>query len=376
MKRTSIPPRRDWRTKVEEIGLVFHTINDATYWDESAFYTFSPSEVDALESATNELAGMYEQAIALAIEKRVLPELGVPAWLVPMVEDSWRRKAPSIYGRFDLAYDGKGPAKLIEFNADTPTSLLEASVVQWEWHKDTRIGTDQWNSIHERFIAQWEKLRPSITKELHFTCCFESAEDYMTLTYVRDLALQAGIKTSEIPVEEIGWCSTRKKFIDREGEVISSIFKLYPWDWMIHDEFGPKTTQTNVTWIEPAWKLLASSKALLALLWEMFPDHPNLLPCYIGEPRDLKSYARKPFFSREGANVLLVRDGNVLDETGGSYSAQGTVFQQLYDLPNFGGGYPMLGSWLVNGESAGLGIRESERRVTDNGSRFVPHVMG
>jgi glutathionylspermidine synthase len=131
----------------------------------------------------------------------------------------------------------------------------------------------------------------------------------------------------------------------------------------------------KVDWIEPAWKLLASSKALLALLWELFPAHPNLLPCHIGEPRGLKSYARKPFYSREGANVQLVREGEVLDETAGKYANQGMVFQQLYEVPNFGGGYPMLGSWLVNGESAGLGVRESERRVTDNGSRFVPHVI-
>jgi glutathionylspermidine synthase len=129
-------------------------------------------------------------------------------------------------------------------------------------------------------------------------------------------------------------------------------------------------------WIEPAWKLLASSKAMLALLWEMFPGHPNLLPCHIGEPKDLRSYARKPFYSREGANVLLVREGQMLDETSGVYATQGVVYQELYDMPDFGGGYPMLGSWLVDGASAGLGIRESERRVTDNGSRFVPHVIG
>jgi glutathionylspermidine synthase len=372
MKRIEIGPRRDWREKVEAVGLVFHTIDGATYWDESAYYSFSAREVDELETATNELAGMYRQAVAQAIERKMLPACGIPEWLVPQVEETWERQAPSLYGRFDLAYDGRGPVKLIEFNADTPTSLLEASVVQWEWHRDTRIGRDQWNSIHERFIAQWERLRPYLA---HFTCVFDSAEDYMTMTYVRDLALQAGITTAEIPVEKLGWCRNRRKFVGEFDESINSIFKLYPWDWMMHDEFGPKTKEVKVDWIEPAWKLLASSKALLALLWELFPAHPNLLPCHIGEPRGLKSYARKPFYSREGANVQLVREGEVLDETAGKYANQGMVFQQLYEVPNFGGGYPMLGSWLVNGESAGLGVRESERRVTDNGSRFVPHVI-
>jgi glutathionylspermidine synthase len=375
MKRTVITPRTDWRAKVEAVGLVFHTIDEAPYWDESAFYSFSAREVDELESATNELAGMYTQAVAHAIERKLLPSLGIPAWLVPQVEQTWAGQSPSLYGRFDLAYDGSGPAKLIEFNADTPTSLLEASVVQWDWHQDTGIGSDQWNSIHERFIAQWEGLRPSLSSMVHFTCCFDSTEDYMTMTYVRDLAQQAGLATVEIPVEQIGWCSRRLRFVDQRERPIEAIFKLYPWDWMMHDPFGQKTALTKVAWIEPAWKLLASSKAMLPLLWEMFPNHPNLLPCYRGEPHGLRSYARKPFFSREGANVQLVREGQILDETGGNYAAQDMVYQQLYDVPNNGGGYPMLGSWLVNGEAAGLGIRESDRRVTDNGSRFVPHVI-
>ena len=45
---------------------------------------------------------------------------------------SWKRRDASLYGRFDLRYDGQGPAKLLEYNADTPTSLFETAVFQWE----------------------------------------------------------------------------------------------------------------------------------------------------------------------------------------------------------------------------------------------------
>ena len=36
--------------------------------------------------------------------------------------------------------------------------------------------------------------------------------------------------------------------------------------------------------IEPSWKLILGNKAILPLLWEMFPEHKNLLPAYFMDP--------------------------------------------------------------------------------------------
>jgi glutathionylspermidine synthase len=122
-----------------------------------------------------------------------------------------------------------------------------------------------------------------------------------------------------------------------------------------------------------------SNKGILPLLWEMFPNHPNLLPAFFeDDPRAAElgsSYVRKPLLSREGANVTLVSGGMPLDEHAGPYGAEGFVRQAFSPLPNFSGFYPVIGSWLVNHEPCGLSIREDESAITGNGSRFLPHAI-
>lgn len=377
MKRIKSQPRANWQNKVENLGFVFHTIEGEPYWDETAFYLFTSDEISEMETATNTLSSMYQFALAYAIDKKILPTLGIPEHFVSFIESGWRKQPPSIYGRLDLAYKAGGPPKLIEFNADTPTSLLEASIIQWDWLQDVNPRASQWNSLHEQIIESWKQQFVHISMPLWFACCYESQEDYMTMTYLRDLANQAGIETKEIDMCDIGWCSDRRSFVDLYDKAIHAIFKLYPWDWIVNDPFGRFVADIDksITWIEPPWKMLANSKAMLALLWSLFPDHEYLLPCYIDDPKNLSSYAEKPFFSREGSNIRLVHEGNIIDETGGEYKNTRRVFQDLYAIPQFDGNYPIFGSWLVDGKAAGLGIRETKRQITDGSSRFIPHAI-
>src|SRR3974377_1024396 len=94
---------------------------------------------------------------------------------------SWEEREPSIYGRFDLAYDGVGAPKLLEYNADTPTALLEASVIQWFWLKDIDERGDQCNSIHERLIEAWTALKELDGRPIHFAAQEGIVEDYVTV---------------------------------------------------------------------------------------------------------------------------------------------------------------------------------------------------
>lgn len=80
-------------------------------------------------------------------------------------------------------------------------------------------------------------------------------------------------------------------------------------------------------------------------------------------------------FSREGANIRLVRNGLLLEESGGEYGKEGHVYQQLVEIPAHNGWYPVIGSWVIGGEPAGIGIRETTSRITDNMSHFVPHII-
>ncbi len=126
--------------------------------------------------------------------------------------------------------------------------------------------------------------------------------------------------------------------------------------------------------IEPAWKMILSNKAILPILWELYPDHPNLLPPYF-EAGKLNSYVKKPILSREGANINMVKDGEILQASQGEYGKEGFIFQELFTLPNYDGNYPVIGSWTIGQELAGMGIREPKSLITDNQSRFVPHLI-
>jgi glutathionylspermidine synthase len=372
MKRIALAPRPNWKERLESTGLTFHSIEGQTYWDETACYEFSAREVDELERATNELHEMCISAVERVIDRKEFERLKIPQDYVRLIVDSWNRDERSLYGRIDLAYGGLTPPKMLEYNADTPTALLEAAVSQWFWLQDVFSAADQFNSIHERLIARWQKL--GISAPVHFSCIKESEEDFCNLEYLRDTAIQAGMQTRQIYVEDIGWNREKMRFVDSAESSIDCLFKLYPWEWMLDDRFAPMLLQETMRIIEPAWKLILSNKGILPILWEMFPSHPNLLPAYTDPTVFAGTYAMKPLYSREGANVVL-RHASAELVAGGDYGSEGYVFQELHLLPRFDGNFAVIGSWIVGEEAAGIGIREDTNPITRNTSRFVPHYF-
>lgn len=376
MERIKIAPREDWQGKLEKLSFEYHSLQNV-YWDESAHYKFTPLEIDKIEKATEALYQMCLTAVQHVIDNELFSKFFINEAIIPLILRSWDEEEPSIYGRFDLSYDGTN-IKMLEFNADTPTSLYEAGVIQWYWLQDIDKDADQFNSIHEKLIEYWRSIRKYLRGTiLHFGCIKNSIEDFTTVEYLRDAAVQAGLKTKFLYVEDIGWNMVDQCFVDLDGLPIINMFKLYPWEWMSNEEFGEKLSDdiNEVKWIEPAWKTILSNKAILPILWELFPDNEYLLPAYFGEPKELKSYAKKPIYSREGANTTLVEDGNTLIATGGEYGEEGFIYQALAKAPNFDGNYPILGSWIIGQKAAGMGVRESSTLVTDNFSRFIPHLI-
>ena len=155
---------------------------------------------------------------------------------------------------------------------------------------------------------------------------------------------------------------------------MDAVCKLYPWEWIVEEEFGKHVVQSQpaTLWVEPLWKMLLSNKALLAILWEMHPGHPNLLPAFLDDPGHAHRVRPQAEAGREGANVQIVARGYE-PQTGGVYGEEGYVYQLFDPLPEFDGYRPALGAWIVGDEAAGLGIRETAGLVTDNGAAFVPH---
>lgn len=372
MRRTEILPRNNWQKEVEKIGFGFHTTN-VPYWFESAYYSFSMDEIDKLEAATNDLWLMCLDAVQYVIDQHLYHRFSIPEFYVHLIEHSWEKDHPSIYGRFDLCYRD-GQIKLLEFNADTPTSLFEASIVQWYWLQDFHPSMDQFNSIHEALIGTWSYLHPYLNQgKLYFSCAKRNLEDLTTTEYLRDCAIQAGIETDFIFIDDLG-VKDNSVFVDMNAHEINNIFKLYPYEFMFQEDFG-KHLYSKTLWIEPSWKAILSNKAILPILWELFPHHPYLLPAYFDSPGTLTDYVKKPLLSREGANITLVENNKITEHNRGNYGAEGYVYQALFKLPNFDGNHAVIGSWVVGQEAVGIGIRESNGLISNDGSRFVPHLI-
>lgn len=373
MKRFTHAPRKDWREKAEALGFTYHTHENGPYWDESAHYEFTAGQIDRLEAAGNTLHQLCLDAAQVVIDREWWTRLGIPSSAVPTILASWERDDPSLYGRFDLAYDGVQPPKLLEYNADTPTALIEASVVQWHWLQELFPEADQFNSIHEWLIETW---RSQGNGRVHFAALDDLPEDTQTIAYLMDTCQQAGRATQWIAVDRLGWDRTRGSFVDAQEDAIDTLFKLYPWEWLWHESFAEFLPVARNQFVEPAWKLLLSNKGLLPVLWELFPGHPNLLPAFESPAAELGgNYVKKPRLSREGANVSVVENGATVETNGGDYGEEGFVYQAIGPIPNFNGHRPVCGVWIVNHEACGLGIREDTRRITGNLSRFVPHLL-
>ncbi|MCL2716902.1 MAG: glutathionylspermidine synthase family protein [Alphaproteobacteria bacterium] len=385
MQRIVCTERDDWRATAEAAGFIFHSMDGERYWDERAYYAFTLEEIErSIEAPTGEIDAMCLEFAGRAIrDEQILRRMKIPETYWGVIRASWERDERSLYGRMDLSFDGRGPVKLLEYNADTPTSLFESAVFQWVWLEqamERRIipaKADQFNSIHERLIEAWKAIAGK--RHLHLTGQLEHDEDSCTLAYLEDTAQQAGLTTTKIAIEDIGWRKREGGFVDLDNRHMDLAFKLYPWEWMFQDAFGANLRMAATQWIEPPWKALLSNKAMLPLLWEMFPGHPNLLAAFFDDdPRAAElgaSWVRKPIFSREGANVTVITDGVVRQEQDGPYGAEGYVRQALAPLPQFSGLFPVLGSWLVDHVPCGLSIREDESPITGNRSRFLPHAI-
>jgi glutathionylspermidine synthase len=384
MRRIACPERDDWRDTAEACGFDFHTIDGERYWDERGYYAFTLDEIEhGIEASTAEIDAMCLELVGRVIDdEHHLRRLNIPEAFWPLIAASWRRDDASLYGRLDLCFGAGAPAKLLEYNADTPTSIFEAAVFQWTWLEqaiERRIiapRADQFNSIHERLIEAWTAIGAG--RHLHLTGTTGNAEDLGTLAYLEDTARQAGLATTLIDIEDIGW-RDQGGFVDLDDGGIDLAFKLYPWEWMFRDAFGARLKDASTRWIEPPWKAVLSNKGVLPLLWEMFPGHPNLLPAYFEDDPEAArlgtSFVRKPLYSREGANVTLVSSGTTLMAEPGPYGAEGFIRQGLAMLPEFEGQHPVIGSWLVDHAPCGLSIREDESPITGNRSRFLPHAI-
>ncbi|MGV3576304.1 MAG: glutathionylspermidine synthase family protein [Devosia sp.] len=383
MKRTTCPERPGWRDKAREVGFGFHEMYGEPYWLDDVAYTFTLQEIEEqIEEPSQELHEMCMDLVGDIVgSEEALDQLAIPEELRDLVRDSWERGDRHLYGRFDLAYDGAGPVKLLEYNADTPTSVFETAYFQYNWMIDQiEAGVlppdaDQFNSLQESLVEAFGQF--SKAPIFHFAAMTDNEEDRGTTVYLMDCAVQAGHRVELLDIGDIG-VDALGRFTDLEDRVIDRCFKLYPWEFMLRENFAAYLPRSGRAFVEPAWKAVLSNKGLLPLLWKRYPGHPNLLPAFFTDDpgaSSLTNYVQKPLLSREGENVSIFTNGKELASAPGDYGAEGFVIQEYAPLFESEGGFAVLGSWIVGDRACGLGIREDRSRITANLSRFVPHVI-
>ena len=385
MRRIAIPERADWREQAYKLGFLFHTINDEPYWVEDAYYEFTLKQIEQdIEAPSAQLHEMSMDLVeAVVRDAELMTRLEIPEIYWDWIAQSWQQRQPHLYGRMDLAYSGTGPAKLLEFNYDTPTSLYEAAYFQWLWLEqiiargDLPKDADQYNAIQDLLIAAFTKLTNGLLQPLYFASVKDHPEDRGTLLYLRDCAAQAGISTELIDIEDIG-IAVGGKFTDLDDRVITSLFKLYPLEHLFREQFGPYLPASGVQLFEPPWKAILSNKAILPLLWQRHPNHPNLLEAHF-ESADTKSlsngWVRKPIHSREGANVELLTPDGTKAWQDGPYGGSGFIRQRYAPRPQFDQWHAVVGAWIIADRPAGLGMREDTGLITRDSARFVPHAI-
>ncbi|KAL0931148.1 glutathionylspermidine synthase [Colletotrichum truncatum] len=424
MRRIPIKKRHNVTRLVQSQGLVFADLvapgGSEPYWPDDRYYSFTNAEIHLLEEAARDVFAMCCEAADYLVEHpdMITNKMAVPAYCLEQITKSWNREPAwgSIYGRFDVCFGGLDhpdprlrTPKFYEFNADTPTSVIEAASIQWLWLEQTGRGGDQFNSITEKLIHGWNRNLTLISSELgHKPVVYfaigegdSTGEDALNAMMLMETCQKAGWMTNAITIEEISLSKQDGRFYDTQGNHIDVIFKLYPWEFLMDEQFGEACFRDmenigmrdeagnyvgGTIWIEPPYKLLWSNKSIFAVLWDMFKDDPRgkwLLPTYFENeaPATMASYARKPIFAREGADVVLKKNGEVIqDASTGQYGAEGYIIQELAVLPEFKDAesssyYPVLGLWFVDGDPAGMGIREDGTPITTNASVFIPHSI-
>jgi glutathionylspermidine synthase len=366
-------PRPGWKQRVEAAGLIWHGEGGVPYWNENQHLVLSMEAAEVLEDAASELHALCLEACEQIMRRDWWQRLAIPEAAIGLIQTSWLAQDFSLYGRFDLAWDGTGQPKLLEYNADTPTSLLEAAVIQWQWLEDSFPESDQLNSIHEALVERWRLVSE---QSVHFACAWDHLEDRQTIAYLAETAEQAGKSVVLMDMEEIGF-SPEGRFTDADELPIDKLFKLYPWEWMAQEPFFAEIAQERHRFIEPAWKMMLSNKGLLPILWELNPGHPLLLPAALSRDelraQGVDRWVEKPLFGREGAGVIMLENGMRLAQGAEGHHGEPLVYQKSANLFTAERKHFVWGLWMVGDECRGLSVRGDPSPVTGNLSQFYPH---
>lgn len=375
---------------MEEVGMAWHTDSDGTPYIMNEIIAVTQDEAEAYYTAANELYEMYVQAAQHVIDNELFLELDIPFNLVSQIKRSWERDELHLYGRFDLAGGIDGlPIKLIEFNADTPTSLFETAVVQWALLKANGMDEEsQFNNVYEAIQKNFQRLLTGEDDPANFANYYQYQnilfssigglpEDERTTRFLQGMASDAGFQTDYCYMGEAAF-SEQDGIFNPSHTRFDYWFKLYPWEDIALQTDGITGILEDIsrnqacTILNPAYTLLFQSKGIMKVLYELFPNSSYLLETRT-QPLQGKKQVSKTMFGREGANTtILDAAGRVLKSLGGEYDNYRKVYQEFAEFPQDREGRSYQAGVFYAWEGCGLGFRRGWE-ILDDMSKFVSH---
>jgi glutathionylspermidine synthase len=378
---------------LEDIGFHWHTDEDGSNYVVDELVVISQQDCENLYNAGNEIYEMMCEAGDYIIENNLFHELGIPFNLVDIIKQSWENDVHwHLYGRFDFAGGINGePIKLIEFNADTPTSLFETAIIQWATLKANDLDEEaQFNNIYEAIGQNFQRLITLDEDISNFENIYEgwrilfssiegNFEEEATVRLLQQIAQDYGYETGFEYLQNVGF-NEQDGISDSDGNIYEYWFKLFPWEDIGVEEGELVTILSDIMYnqkaiiLNPAYTLLFQSKGIMKILYDLFPDSPYLLETSF-EPLENKKYVEKKMFGREGANIKIFdHNNNIIKETGGEYDNYLSIYQEYVELPKDENNLKYQAGVFFAYESCGLGFRRGSD-ILDNMSKFVGHII-
>jgi glutathionylspermidine synthase len=438
MQPIKVIRRPHWQQHIRENAYQADVLSDPTqkYWVEALpqpfAIQFQTQEETAIATATEKLWEMcvafldrfFTEDIAGEVDWR-LAQLKIPAEYWEAIKLSWDRTVPvedlALCTRFDLAVTASGAIKLLEINGETP--LLGAETIyQWNWYVDYKRNhqnsqyplpsdANQFNEFWDRIAGQWrrivadyqlketgisflvdETLEEDLEMAMQLIQILHDDVDpniYVQIVYLRGLEDDDGKEVQRgLGLDEDG------HFIDHVNQRIPVLWKMYDWSDIQNDMANNNSTVAlvrqlesgTVKILEPLWKQVLSNKGAMVMMWEQFkgtPDRQYLLPTYFEQDISIEAtqlvlgmHVRKPMLGLEGVGTSIETGIGALEQRDSlGYGREGSIIQAYIELPEAFGYHYTIGSWVIDGEAAGVIIRGDTSRITGRHCLIIPHIV-
>ncbi|MGD1878878.1 MAG: bifunctional glutathionylspermidine amidase/synthase [Kiloniellaceae bacterium] len=368
--------------------------------DQHRYYCVSRSAMTEVKRATNELHAMFMHATNYALrDDALLRRFNLPPALWPRIHQSWdNRRNEMVTGRFDFTLSERG-LKVYEYNCDSASCHMETGKVQGLWARyfGCDAGSDAGEPLYDELVDAWKES--AVDGVLHIMQDRDLEETYHAY-FMKRAAEEAGIACKIVRgVADLKW-GEDGVVTDADGMPINWVWKTWAWepaldqirDQISEDEESLRLHKTidrattpprlvdvllrpEVMVFEPLWTLIPSNKAILPILWMLYPNHPYLLNTQFDLSDDLagKGYVAKPIVGRCGENISIYdRNNELVSETEGNFAERDYIYQELFRLPKVDGANVQLCSFSVAGTFAGACVRIDPTAIITTASDILP----